>query len=141
MPKQSEVFDTIWEVDDGLRKVVEPILPGTYPHASGIGERFEQSSLVPEGGPLAAITAPANRPDAACLEDLLYAVVAERPEVAERLLCWTKATTTPRAERPSKRSATRSTSDPFARKAASARAGVAKRGAGLSSERSHGHTL
>lgn len=39
-----------------------------------------------QGGPLAVSTAPANWHDAKCLEDVLNAVVTERPEEEEHLL-------------------------------------------------------
>jgi putative transposase len=39
-----------------------------------------------QGGPLAALIAPANRNDAKCLEDLLNSIVVERPEEDEHLL-------------------------------------------------------
>jgi putative transposase len=44
-----------------------------------------QAFEVGEGGPLAVMTAPANWHDAVCLEDLLYSLVVERPEVPQHL--------------------------------------------------------
>lgn len=39
-----------------------------------------------QGGPLAVSTAPANWHDSTCLEDVLHAVVVERPDEEEHLL-------------------------------------------------------
>ncbi|WP_146444451.1 IS5 family transposase [Botrimarina colliarenosi] len=51
-----------------------------------------------QGGPLAAMTSPANWHDSKCLEDLLHMVVVERPDSTERL-CLDKGYDTPAARR------------------------------------------